>query len=256
MTICGRICDYIEKIFPLQNAEEWDNVGLLTGYRNTAVNKVLLCLDVTADVVEEAVESGCQMILSHHPLIFKALSRISGESPVQDTVYKAIRHDCCIYGAHTNMDCSQGGTNDMMADLIGLQDVKPLGEDPGDIGRWGVLEDEMLLYEFIGMLKTVFKTRSIRYTGEDTKKIRKVALSTGSFAGNMKSVLSCKPDIFLTGEMKYHEVLDAAAYGVDMALVGHYESEVIFKEPLQRRLSEEFPDVTFLLSQRETGILK
>ncbi|HBN82588.1 MAG TPA: Nif3-like dinuclear metal center hexameric protein, partial [Clostridiales bacterium] len=166
MTTCGQIGDFIESMFPLKYAMEWDNVGLLAGYKDQSVERAMLCLDVTGEITKEAIESGCQMIISHHPLIFKPLSKVSGENHVQDTVYKAIRHGLCIYSAHTNMDCAHGGTNDMMADLLGLKDVKPFQKSPDDdsdgIGRFGVLEDESFLYEFIGLLKTLFNTRSVR----------------------------------------------------------------------------------------------
>lgn len=259
MTTCGQIGDYIESVFPLQYAMEWDNVGLLAGYRGQSVERALLCLDITSEITQEAIDSGCQMIISHHPLIFRPLTRVAGENHVQDIVYKAIQHGVCVYSAHTNMDCAKGGTNDMMADILGLQDVKAFGglnDEIDSIGRYGSLEDESFLYEFIGLLKTLFNTRSVRYTGDDVKKIKRVALCSGSFDGNFKGVLASNPDIFIAGEMKYHEVLDAVAYGLDVALIGHYESEVIFKEPMQKRLSKKFPGVEFLYSQREKGVLK
>jgi dinuclear metal center YbgI/SA1388 family protein len=260
MALCGSICDVLEEMFPLHKAMERDNVGLLIGYRSQPVQKVLLCLDVTSKTADEAIEKGCQMILSHHPLIFKPLSRISGETPVQDTVYKAIRNGLCIYAAHTNMDVSKDGTCDLMAELMGLKNVRPLCEEseakPTVVGRIGVLEKEISLFDFLDIIKKSFKVSTLRYTGSNDKIIKKVALCSGSFDGNFAPLLAQRPDIYVSGEMKYHDVLDAFAYGLDTVLVGHYESEVIYKEALAKRLKAKVPDTEFIPSEKETPVLK
>lgn len=252
MLTCGEICDFMDRLYPLENAESWDNCGLLIGFHNNPVKNILLCLDVTDDTVDEAINLDCQMIISHHPVIFKSLKRVSGEDYIQYLVHKIIRNDICVYSAHTNMDISEGGTNDIMTEMLSLKNKGMLD----GIGRYGELGQEMPMEEFVRMLKTLFNARNVRYTGADTKKVKKIALCTGAYDGNLQSVMKCKPDVFLTGEMKYHQTIDMVKSGVDAVTIGHFESEVIFKERLKYVLNNKYKDIKVILSEAETSLFK
>ncbi|MGI6778640.1 MAG: Nif3-like dinuclear metal center hexameric protein [Acetivibrionales bacterium] len=130
--VCGEIIDFFEGFAPLRLAEEWDNVGLIIGNRNEEVNRLMLCLDVTSDVVDEAVSKKINMIVSHHPFLFKGLKRISGDSAKTRIIYKLIKNDINVYCAHTNLDVAKGGINDCLAGILELTDVTSLNKYRGE----------------------------------------------------------------------------------------------------------------------------
>jgi len=265
MVCCKDICEFLDILYPVSLSEDWDNCGLLIGRKSRDVKKILLCLDVGTETVQEAIDRKCQMIISHHPLIFKGLKRICDDNYIQNIVQDIIRNDICVYAAHTNMDKAQGGLNDIMAAILTLNDINILGMSGAEkqlctceyaSGRYGIIENEMYMFEFVNMLKTLFDSDKIRFTGDEYRKIRRIALCTGSFDGNLVNVLSYKPDVFITGEMKYHDVLDMTRAGTDVVLLGHYESESIYKEYLKDILNNKFTTVETLISKAERNLLK
>jgi len=152
-----------------------------------------------------------------------------------------------------------------MAAILTLNDINILGMSGAEkqlctceyaSGRYGIIENEMYMFEFVNMLKTLFDSDKIRFTGDEYRKIRRIALCTGSFDGNLVNVLSYKPDVFITGEMKYHDVLDMTRAGTEVVLLGHYESESIYKEYLKDILNNKFTTVETLISKAERNLLK
>lgn len=242
------ITEVIERFAPTALAEGYDNVGLMVGSNSVPVNGVLLALDVTEEVVDEAIELGVNMILSHHPLIFSGLKSIVGRNYIERTIIKAIKHNITIYSAHTNADSAIGGVSFNLAEKLKVTNLKVL--DPKEInpstetnglGVYGELESEVDLMEFLAFAKERLNLKSLRYSTPHKKTIKKVAVCGGSGASYINKAKSIGADIYLTGDIKYHDYFLPES-DITIADIGHYESEVFildtFKELLNSQLKE------------------
>ncbi len=356
---CSELMKFMEEFAPVNLAEDYDNVGLLIGSRNQEIKKVLVCLDVTTKVVEEAVEKKVNLIVSHHPIIFKGLKRIVEEDPKGRLLYKLIRNGIGVYSAHTNMDFTHGGINDTLANLLGLSNIrnlkkhkedrffkivvfvpeqntdtvreamcsagagwvgdysdctfmvkgtgtfKPLeGTNPyigskGNLekveeyrletivpqkklkkvvnamieahpyeevaydvypmelslkeygfGKVGSLVETQKLDKFISTVKEKLNVKSVRVIGSVKKEIRNVAVFCGSFDTDVINSMN-GVDVLVTGDMKYHDALDAAEMGLCIIDAGHYSTERIMVPRLAWILSQRFASVDI-----ETSILE
>lgn len=240
------VTDALEQFAPLPMQDDYDNAGLQVGL--TAAEEVsgaLLCLDVTEEVVEEAAARGLNMIVAHHPLLFRPLRRVADENEVQRCVTMAIRKDIAIYAAHTNLDNAPGGVSAEMARRLGLQDVRLLtshlceGRECG-AGVLGELPTDMDETPFLQLLKETFGVKCLKHNILTHRPIRRVALCGGAGSFLMKDALEAGADAFVTGEIHYHEWF---GHDGDMLLVemGHYESEQFTIDLLQRLLHEALP---------------
>lgn len=242
----GRIAQMMEEIAPTRWAEEWDNVGLLLGREDSRVEKVMVVLDISPTVVEEAVEKKIDMIIAHHPLIFSPLKRITDGSLEGRLILSLVSHNIAVYCAHTNLDMTAGGVDDTLARLLGLKDINYLDPNtmqthskPG-FGRWGKLEFPVNLMDFIKSVGKILNTTSldlIKGTGDiKDKLIHIVALCAGSGADYMKYAQNIGADLFLTGEIKYHDALMAYWLGIDVLAAGHFYTEIPMVKQLINRL--------------------
>ncbi|HZJ57823.1 MAG TPA: Nif3-like dinuclear metal center hexameric protein [Clostridia bacterium] len=242
----GRIAQMMEEIAPTRWAEEWDNVGLLLGREDSRVEKVMVVLDISPTVVEEAVEKKIDMIIAHHPLIFSPLKRITDGSLEGRLILSLVSHNIAVYCAHTNLDMTAGGVDDTLARLLGLKDINYLDPNtmqthskPG-FGRWGKLEFPVNLMDFIKSVGKILNTASldlIKGTGDiKDKLIHIVALCAGSGADYMKYAQNIGADLFLTGEIKYHDALMAYWLGIDVLAAGHFYTEIPMVKQLINRL--------------------
>lgn len=216
----------IERTAPLKLQDEWDNSGLQVGFLDSEVNKVLVCLDVTEAVVEEAAKRGCQMIVSHHPLIFKALREVSDSTYQQRCVVGALACGIAVYSAHTSLDNAPGGVNHKIAELIGLEDLRWLepkeGEDAGS-GLVGTLPEPERDSDFLQRIKKTFGVECLRHSECNGREIKTVALCGGSGAFLMRNAVRQGADCFVTGEFHYHDYFEND--GMLLAELGHYQSE-------------------------------
>ncbi|HHZ13652.1 MAG: Nif3-like dinuclear metal center hexameric protein [Caldicoprobacterales bacterium] len=240
-----RVAQLMDDIAPIKWAEEWDNVGLLLGYRGAKVERLMVVLDISPAVVEEAVKKNVDMIIAHHPLIFSPLKRIVDDSLVGRLILPLASHNIAVYCAHTNLDMTMGGVDDTLARLLGLNKINYLNLDdakqsskPG-VGRWGKLESPIPLMDFIKLVGKALNIPSldvIKSTGtRDDKKIHTVALCAGSGADYMTHAKKIGADIFVTGEIKYHDALTAHWLGIDVLAAGHFYTELpIVKELISR----------------------
>lgn len=210
-----QIAEIIEKIAPTELAEEWDNVGLLIGSKNKEVKKILVALDINSQIVKQAISLSADMIIVHHPLIFKPVNRIDDE-----VILTLIKNDISVYAAHTNLDNSHEGVNSVLADLLQLNDIK----------RDGMLAvgsiDETSAFNFIAFVKEKLNVEAVRATDyEMNKKIKKVAVLGGSGGDFVQQVAEMGCDAFVTGEASYHDA--QVAYENDLLLIsaGHFETE-------------------------------
>ena len=239
----------MEQAAPLAFQEAWDNAGLQVGRADAEVSAALLCVDVTEAVLDEAIATGCGLVVSHHPLLFHGLKTLQGKSAVERCVIKAIRHDIAVYRAHTNMDnWLQGGVNARMAQKIGLQGCKPLMPSAmhpeagaGMVGELPGPEDERA---FLERVKDIFRVPCLRTTGLLGKPVHKVALCGGAGSFLLEEALAQEADVFLSADFRYHDFFRAEGRMV-IADMGHYESEQYTKEIFFELISKKFP--TFAL---------
>ncbi len=238
MTTVKDIAMEIEKIAPLGLAEEWDNVGLMVGDYNQEVKKVLTCLDVDIRVVSEAVDKGCNMICSHHPLIFSRLSSITSDTVLGKILLKAMENKVAIYSAHTNLDCAKGGTNDFLCSLFELSDVEILSEiGEGNLIRKGTLKKPIELSEMAKIVAKKLGQKTIKIIGDKNKVVSTVAICSGG-GGDYIGDVSGNCDLYITGDIKYHMARKAYDENLCVIVAEHYNSEIFAKEILKNILKD------------------
>jgi dinuclear metal center YbgI/SA1388 family protein len=242
-----QILDALEQYAPLPLQDSFDNAGLQIGLtEEQEVTGALLCLDVTEDVIDEAVRKGCNLIVAHHPLLFHGLKSITGKTYVERCVVKAIKNGVGIYAAHTNLDNAQGGVNYRIAEKIGLDNITFLETKqslmPSGAGVIGVLPEAEDEEPFLNRLKTLFDIKCLRHNALCGRKIREVALCGGAGGFLLDNAIKQGADAFLTGEMRYHDY-----FGHDgdllIAEMGHYESEQYTMDIFEDMLRRHFPEL-------------
>ncbi len=242
------IIRHLEERYPPELAYEWDNVGLMVGSLNKRTRRVLLTLDVTKDVVKEAIDKNVDLIVSHHPFIFSPISAIKTETPKGWIIEKLIKKGITVYSAHTNFDQAEGGMNDVLAGAIGLNDTRLLDIE-ANIGRIG--EIEAMTYDaFASHVKSVLEIDHIRIINPKSSLVERVAISGGSGTKHMYAAKMKRADVFLTGDVDYHSAVDAKEMGLSMMDIGHV-AEKIFKNHLKKELDERFPDCEIILSDTQ-----
>lgn len=244
MTLVKDILDYTYKLAPLDTQAQWDNSGLLVGDQNTPVTKVLLALDITQAVVDEAVSTGCELIISHHPVIFTPLSEIGCDH----IVYKLIKAGLTAICLHTNLDVAQNiGVNAQLAKALCLKDTVLYPEDFLCVGQ---LECTMSDSQFALHVKDSLGCNGVRYTNGSSVKTVGVSSGGGSEAVTLKQKYSL--DAVVTGEIKHHHFLLAKEQNFCVVEAGHFNTEDIVITPLRDALSDVFSDVCFFKSEKLT----
>lgn len=237
------ITSYLESIAPLSLQEDYDNSGLLIGNEEADVSGILICLDCTEAVLDEAIKKNCNLIIAHHPIIFQGLKKITGRNYVEKVVEKAIRNNISVYAIHTNLDNVSQGVNKKICDKLGLTNCKILlpkeSDSKAGSGMIGTLKTSSSEISFLGKIKKVMKAASLRHTTLLNKKVSKVAVCGGSGSFLLSEAIRQKADVFVTADFKYHQFLDAENKLL-IADIGHYESEQFTKELLRDLLMKKF----------------
>lgn len=251
------VVDALERFAPLPLQEDFDNAGLQVGLTEAEVSGALLCLDVTEKVVDEAVALGCNLIVSHHPLIFHALKRISDATDVQRTVTKSIQHGVTVVSMHTNMDNARGGVNFKMAEKMGLTDCRFFAEKEVDgiecgSGVIGTLSEPLAADDFIVMLKRAFDVECVQCNQLLRRPIKTVALCGGAGSFLLNDAIKLGADAFVTGEMHYHEFF-GHEQEAQIAVIGHYQSEQYTNEIFKSIITEACPGVKTYLTRMNTN---
>lgn len=239
------IFQFIDRTAPFEKSMKFDNCGLLIGNINDEVKKVLVALDVTKDVIKEASKIEANLIISHHPVIFNALKKIEFGS-IPDLICKNNINVIC---AHTNLDVAEKGVNFHLAKSLGLKNLTTLAyEDDLPIGLVGNLDNELTYEEFALHVKKSLNCSGIRYTKSD-RKIKKVAVCSGSGGEFYEKAYLKGADALVTGEIKHSQIL--AANGLPMMIVdaGHFKTENVVIEPLKNELISNFPDIEIFSSK-------
>ena len=275
------VVDALEHYAPLPLQEGYDNAGLQVGLTEAVeMSGALLCLDVTEAVVDEALRKGCNLIVSHHPLIFRKLQRISDENYVQRTVVKAIKNDITIVSMHTNMDAAQGGVNFKIAEKLGLQNLQFFGgekevdgvkggngvmgeisdQDIQEAARAGRLSEEVKEHfaegiaadDLVLLLRQRFGVECVQCNQLLRRPIRKVALCGGSGSFLLGDAIAAGADAFITGEMSYHEYF-GHDQEIQICVIGHYQSEQFTSEIFRSIILSHFPDAKCCISEINTN---
>ncbi|MBR3013916.1 MAG: Nif3-like dinuclear metal center hexameric protein [Bacteroidaceae bacterium] len=251
------IVDALERFAPLPLQDGFDNAGMQVGLTDADCAGALLCLDVTEEVLDEAISLGCNLVVSHHPLIFKGIKSLTGDNYVERCVMKAVKHDITIFSAHTNLDNAVNGVNFKMAEKIGLTHVEVL--DPradgwlnAGAGVVGELPEPEAEEAFLRRIKQTFEVGCVKHTALTGRQIRRVALCGGAGAFLMPEAIKKGADVFITGEIKYHDYFGRAEE-ILLAEIGHYESEQYTKEIFKKIISEQFPEVRVMMTSVNTN---
>ncbi len=251
------VVDALERFAPLPLQEGFDNAGLQVGLTEAEVSGALLCLDVTEKVVDEAVALGCNLIVSHHPLIFHALKRISDSDYVQRTVMKAIKNGIAVVSMHTNMDNAKGGVNFKIAEKLGLSGCRFFaGKNVDGIecgsGVIGELPEKVAADDFILALKRAFDVECVECNELLRRPIRKIAVCGGAGSFLLGEAISNGADAFITGEMHYHEYF-GTEQRIQIAVIGHYQSEQFTNEIFRDIIKDACPSVDTYLTKTNTN---
>lgn len=240
---CQRVIDWLEKLAPKKLAEEWDNPGLLVGSPHQEVQKVMTCLDVSLPVVELAVEQGVDMIVAHHPMIFKGIRHVRTDLYDGKMLQLLLSHNIAVYAAHTNLDIAKGGVNDVLAEAVGLENVEEFlpveGHEGESMGRMGYLPEAMTLDAFAAQVKQGLKADFVRVVRANDRPVKKVALCSGAAAEFVGKAAFKGADVYLTGDMKYHEAQRAVQQGINVIDAGHFPTEFPVVQVLAAYLRQE-----------------
>lgn len=251
------IAAFLDRFAPPQLAASWDNVGLLVGDPQSPASRVMTCLTVTAATAAEAVEQDVDLIVTHHPLPFRPLKRITTETPEGRYLLQLLRANVAIYSAHTAFDSTAAGINQRLAEGLGLTGIAPLvpiddvGMQVGG-GRSGCVEKPATVGQLADRLKQFLSIETVRAVGKTDRRVDRVAVACGSAGEFLDAARQAGCDAFVTGEMTFHTCLAAEAADVAVLLTGHFASERFAMECLAEVLAAEFEELEVWASRHET----
>lgn len=261
MATVREIYQYLDGLAPFSLQMDFDNAGFLVGRGDRQVTRLLVSLDITEEVVAEAAELGCQLIVSHHPVIFFPAKSITDADPTGRTLLALAERQIAAVCAHTNLDAVHGGVNDALAQKLGLVQIEQLKQDgvdasgrPYGIGRVGNTAGvPMYTPAFAAFVKEVLGANGVRYV-DARRPVRRVAVGGGACADMLKDALAMGCDTFVTADVKYNGFLDAKALGVNLIDAGHYPTEQVVVPVLAKWLESGFPKVEVLTTQRHKEV--
>ena len=247
----------LEQFAPLPLQESWDNAGLQVGLTETEVSGALLCLDVNEKILDEAIQKGCNLVVSHHPLLFRGLKTISDLTDVQRTVRKAIQRDICVISMHTNMDNAKGGVNFRIAQKLGLQNVqffaaKQVNGLEAGSGVIGAFAESMAADDFVIQVKKTFGVECAQCNELLRRPVKRVAICGGAGDFLLDEALKNGADAFITGEMHYHQYFGYEQQ-IQICVIGHYQSEQFTTEVFQEIIQQTCPGVKTVIAETNTN---
>jgi len=237
MPTVQQIADYLEGRVPSSLAMSFDNVGLLCAFPDREVSKVLLALDATQAVIQEAALLGAELVITHHPVIFTPMKRLLSTDPDGRRLMEAIKHDISILSLHTNLDIVDGGVNTTLAALLGLTELEPL-----DIGRMGCLSEAVQMSSFLAHCQKTLSVSGMRYLDSGCP-VHRVAVCGGSGGDLVSAAAAAGCDTLVTGEIRHHQWLEGRELGLNLIEADHYCTEAIVLPVLAKMVSEGFSDL-------------
>lgn len=257
---CKEIVTVIEQAAPRRIAYSKDNVGFLCGNAEAEVSGVLLTLDLDVGVVEEAKKYGANLIIGHHPILYRGTKTLTVDAPETRAIEKLFQYGITYYAAHTNLDIAKGGLNDLLAEKLGLTDtvaVEDVEVPEEGIGRIGNVKPQTA-YAFAQHVKKVLGAQGARFCGDKDKVISRVAVNTGGGASLCESAASLGAELFLSGDFSYPQMREYAARGMCILDIDHYTTEIIcrelFEKILKNALGENCP--TLYLSEENKNVME
>jgi len=257
MNMISEIYKYLDGIAPFSTQEKWDNSGLLTGNMNRKVSKVLVCLDITNEVADEAVEIGAELVISHHPVIFHPLYSLLDDEPACKLWKNGISAIC----THTPFDCAENGMSSVLMELTGFNKTEGILEVVGNNGKpygfgtVGITDTEYTAVQLASKLRDMLGCTVVKFT-EGSNNIKKAAFCTGSGGNLIEAALNNGADAYITSEVKHDQWLFAKRKGIAVFDCGHYHTEIIGMKRLCKMLEAEFSDIEFVMSQADRDPVK
>ncbi|HMQ07854.1 MAG TPA: Nif3-like dinuclear metal center hexameric protein [Saprospiraceae bacterium] len=247
MTKINDLLEFMESIAPFDLQEDYDNSGLIAGNPEMEVKGVLVALDATPEVLDEALILGCNAVVSHHPILFTGIKRITGKTYVERSLVKAIQNNIALIAVHTNLDhVLENGVNSKIAEKIGVLDIVPLvskathhSDYYSGSGAYGYLSSPMKLMDFLQHVKVTMDCQCLRFTQPLKEKVQKIALCGGSGSFLLQNAIDKGAEVFISSDFKYHQFFDANDQIV-IADIGHYESEQFTIELLFDLIQKNF----------------
>jgi len=257
------LTQYLESIAPLNYQESYDNAGLIVGSYDMEIDAVLVALDTTPEVIKEAIEIGANVVIAHHPIIFKGLKKINGKTYIEKTIIEAIKNNVAIYAIHTNLDnVYVNGVNGKIAEKLSLIDTKILAPklevDPlGEVGSGmiGQLAQALSALDFLDYLKDKMGLKVIKHTNLLSKEVKTIAVCGGSGGFLLPQAIASGADVFITADYKYHEYFDANGE-IIIIDIGHYESERYTIDLLHKLITEKFSNFATHSTKVDTNPIK
>ncbi len=251
----------LDELAPFALQMDYDNSGFLVGRGETPVERVLVALDITESVVEEASASGCRLIVAHHPVIFHPAKSMTDETVTGRVLLALTEHKIAAICAHTNLDAAQGGVNCCLARALGLEEIGQLHQDgvdpcgrPYGIGRVGrAARPGLSAGDYAAYVKERLGSASVRYV-DAGRPVERVAVGGGSCASMLADAAAAGCDTFVTADVKYDQYLEAGALGINLMDAGHYPTEQVVCRPLADRLAARFPGLRVTVSSRHKEI--
>jgi dinuclear metal center YbgI/SA1388 family protein len=237
----GDLLEILETIAPAELAEEWDNSGLQVGARHWPVKKIRVALDPQPEVVVSACRENADLLVTHHPLIFRPLRRVDAATPVGRAVEAALAHKMAVVAVHTNLDIARGGLNDLLAERIGLENISSLdthAEKRPGLGRIGNLPLPVSLSDLVRQIKERMGLSTVRMAGDTSLAVSRVAVCTGSGGSLMSAFFASEAQVFVSGDLRYHDAREAENAGRALVDIGHFGSEHLMVGALAERLRE------------------
>ena len=256
MATVASICQVLEQLAPSRLAEEWDNVGLLVGERSRPVQRLMTCLTITPESAAEAIERQVEMIISHHPLPFRELRRLTGDTTDGQLLLQLIEAGIAIYSPHTALDSATAGINQQLAEGLALANIEPLVPHPelpdaGGTGRRGQLESAITLDQLAARLGRFLDCQTIKVVGSADKQVERVGIACGSGGELLPAAARAGCDVLVSGEARFHTCLEASARGVALILCGHFASECFALRQLALQLDDQLKDISVFSSSQE-----
>lgn len=252
MTTVSDILQFLETLAPRELKMDWDNVGLLCGDPCQEVTKVLLALDPFEAVCNEAVQLGAELIVTHHPLIFVAPKAVTVDTSIGRSIMTLCRHGISAINAHTNLDCAQGGVNDVLAATLDLQNVAVIGNE--NLLRSGDIQPQPLS-QFLAHVKNALGCEGLRYV-DGRKPVHKVAVGGGACAGGLMDAVAAECDTFVTADVKYNQFWDAQDLGINLIDAGHFHTENPIIAVVAEKIAAQFPEIQVEISKSHKDCMK
>ncbi|MGL5086373.1 MAG: Nif3-like dinuclear metal center hexameric protein [Clostridium sp.] len=250
-----KIIKYMEKIAPINLKEDFDNVGLMVGDKSENIKKVLLALDCTLEVIDEAIEAGADLIITHHPLLFSKPKSITSDTLQGRKILKLIKNNINLYSSHTNLDAAPGGLNETIVEILGfktseiLEKTKVENYENAGIGRIIKLDEEIQLSALVNRVKENLNINTLRVV-EGSTTVKNIAVINGSGQSFLSVAVRSGADCIITGDTTYHFALDYKEMGITIIDTGHFSSEWLVFLKTMEKIKTEFKDIEFIASTK------